>query len=306
MNSSRGAAREDLRVSIVIPARDSEATLGDTLRALRSQVGVTPLELLVVDNGSTDGTAEVAWAAGATVLTEPTPGPSAARNCGLTSARGDVVAHVDADTVPTSRWLSAITRPFVDDAVVLVAGRNVSYPPETAAERYIAASGLIETERAVRRAQFPFAPSMNMAVRREAAIAVGGWAEELATGEDVDFSHRVCRHFDCPITYAAGAVVLHRNRASDAALRHQAWTYGEGAAALYRRYPDEIRWTPRIVTTLAGQLVARAVRPLVLGAARHVNHASDDEVEFARYHRMWTWMYWRGFAARYWARPVAP
>jgi GT2 family glycosyltransferase len=184
--------------------------------------------------------------------------------------------------------------------VVLVAGRNVSYPPRTAPERYIAASGLIEADRAVSREQFPFAPSMNMAVRRQVALDVGGWAEDLVTGEDVDFSHRVRRASGCDISYAADAVVLHRNRSSDAALRRQAHTYGAGAAALYRKYPDEISWTPRIAAALAGQLVVRGVVPWAKQAACVVGRASDDDVEFARYHRLWTWAYWRGFFGRYW------
>ena len=263
-------------------------------------MGAAPVELIVVDNGSTDATAAVAREAGATVIEESTPGPAAARNAGLRLARGDVIAHVDADTVPSSRWLASIAAPFADPAVVLVAGRNVSYPPQTAAERYIAASGLIESERAVTRPHFPFAPSMNMAVRRDAALGIGGWSEDLTTGEDVDFSFRLCRDAGCAISYAPAAIVLHRNRATDEGLRRQAWTYGEGAAALYRKYPDEIGFTARIVTTLAGQLALRGVRPAWLRVARLRGGSSEEELEFARYHRTWTWAYWGGFAGRYW------
>jgi glycosyltransferase involved in cell wall biosynthesis len=300
MNLPDETAAPAPRVSIVIPARDSEATLGDTLRALGPQLPAGAAELIVVDNGSTDATAAVARDAGATVIEEPTPGPAAARNAGLRAARGDIIAHVDADTVPSSRWLAAIAAPFADPTVVLVAGRNVSYPPQTAAERYIAASGLIESERAVTRPHLPFAPSMNMAVRRDAALGIGGWSEDLATGEDVDFSFRLCRDAGCAIAYAPAAIVLHRNRSTDDGLRRQARTYGEGAAALYRKYPDEIGFTSRILATLAGQLALRGVRPAWLRVARLRGGSSEEELEFARYHRTWTWSYWGGFALRYW------
>ena len=238
--------------------------------------------------------------AGATVIEEPTPGPAAARNAGLRAAVGDIIAHVDADTVPSSRWLAAIVAPFADPTVVLVAGRNVSYPPQTAAERYIAASGLIESERAVTRPHLPFAPSMNMAVRRDAALVIGGWSEDLATGEDVDFSFRLCQDAGC-------AIRTHPRRScctgtvDRRGLRRQAWTYGEGAAALYRKYPDEIGFTSRILATLAGQLALRGVRPAWLRVARLRGGSSEEELEFARYHRTWTWSYWGGFGVlRYW------
>jgi glycosyltransferase involved in cell wall biosynthesis len=289
-------------VSVVIPALDSADTVGDTLRALDRQSGASALEVIVVDNGSSDGTADVARAFGATVLEEPTPGPSAARNRGLRHARGDIVAHVDADTVPTRQWLEAIVSPFADPGVLLVAGRNISYPPSTAAERYVAASGLIESERAVHRPKFPFSPSMNMAVRRDAALDIGGWSEDLRTGEDVDFSFRLRRARGCAIEYAADAIVLHRNRNDDDALRRQAWTYGEGAASLYRKYPEESAWNARTVAVLAGQLVTRAARPPLLTMARRAGFGSDEELEFARYHWLWTWAFWRGFASRYWGR----
>jgi glycosyltransferase involved in cell wall biosynthesis len=291
-------------VSIVIPARNSADTVGDTLRALDRQIGPGALEVIVVDNGSTDGTTDVARAFGATVLEEPTPGPSAARNRGLHHASGDIVAHVDADTVPTRQWLGAIASPFDDPDVLLVAGRNISYPPRTAAERYVAASGLIETERAVSRPVFPFSPSMNMAVRRDAALGIGGWSEDLRTGEDVDFSFRLRRARGCTIEYAADAIVFHRNRNDDDALRRQAWTYGEGAASLYRKYPEEVGWSARMLAVLVGQLATRAARPPLLALARRAGIGSAEELEFARYHWLWTWAFWRGFASRYWGAGV--
>ncbi len=98
--------------------------------------------------------------------------------------------------------------------------------------------------------------------------------------------------------------MLHRNRATDEAFRRQAWTYGQGAAELYRKYPDEIGWTPRILATLAGQLTARGTRPYWLRGRGWESRCSEEELEFARYHRTWTWAYWRGFAGRYW-RAVA-
>lgn len=95
---------------MIVPARDVVGTLGDTLAglaALELPPGVE-MELLVVDNGSRDATAEIAAAAGARVLRRPRgAGPGAARNDGAAAARGDVLAFLDADCMPTRSWLAA-------------------------------------------------------------------------------------------------------------------------------------------------------------------------------------------------------
>jgi glycosyltransferase involved in cell wall biosynthesis len=287
-------------VSVVIPVLNGEATIGELLAALRAQRDVpSATEVIVVDNGSTDATREIVRDVGVKLLEEPVPGPSAARNCGLRDTHADIVAYLDADTLPTRRWLTELVAPFAAPTVRIVAGRTLTYRPRTGAERYVAASGLWEVERALQREPFAFAPSGNMAVRRDAALAIGGWAEDLRTAEDVDFSYRLLRAFGCGIVFAGDAVVLHRNRASDEQLRQQAYTYGQGAAHLYLRYPDVVRWDARKSIALATRLAVRAIHPSVLRVGRAVGLVSDDRLEFARYHRLWTVAFWRGFAAVY-------
>lgn len=278
-------------VSVVIPAFDAAATIGETLRALQSQAGIEDFEIIVVDNASRDGTAEIARKWGARVLYEPVRGPAAARNCGLHAASGKIIAHLDADTVPTRRWLAELCAPFSDPAETLAAGRSLSYPPVTAAERFAAAIGLNDATLAVRRQPFPFAPSLNLAVRRAAALGVGGWNSALITGEDVDFSHRILRAYGGPIAYRERAILYHHARSDDAALRRQAWTYGAGVADLYRLYPEEARWN--------------AIRAMHVLRVLALRAAQASKSEFARYHWMWTRSFWLGFATRkYLRRPL--
>jgi len=282
--------------SVVMPVFNGEHTIRDALTALVPQVRSLPsAELIVVDNGSRDGTRDLVRAAGVTMVVEKTRGPSAARNAGLRLAGGDVIVYLDADTLPARGWLRALLAPFADASVMLAAGRTLCYVAQTAAERYVAASGLYDTERAIGREVFPFAPSLNMAVRRDAALAIGGWCEALTTGEDVDFSHRLLRKYPSRIAYAERAVLFHRTRSEDAGLRRQAWTYGEGAAALYLRYPEALHWDFRKSLTLAGQLGMRSAMPALLRLGKAFGLASSDQVEFARYHRLWNWYFWRGF-----------
>jgi glycosyltransferase involved in cell wall biosynthesis len=286
-------------VSVVIPAYNTSATLGETLRALQAQMAPPSHEIIVVDNASTDDTPLVARSYGVRLLYEPRRGPAAARNCGLRAACGEVVAHLDADTVPTRRWLREISSPFDASGTTIVAGNTVCYQPRTGAELYVAASGLYDTVRAITREVFPFVPSLNLAVRRRAALEIGGWCEEMPTGEDVDFSHRLLERFATKIVYAERAVLYHHTRADDAALRKQAWTYGEGAAELYRRYPGELRFDATRLVHVAWVLGSRTALPYVALCVRAVKVIPDAKLEFYRYHSLWTRNFWGGFLQAY-------
>lgn len=285
--------------SVVIPAYNAQKTLPETLHALRSQATSVRFETIVVDNASSDATARVAASLGATVLHEHARGPSAARNRGLRAARGAIVLHLDADTLPSRRWVAQMIAPFADPNVVLVAGNTLCYPPKTPAERFVHASKLYDTQRAISRREFPFAPSLNLAVRRDAALHVGGWAQDLQTGEDVDFSHRILKAFKTPIAYAPGAVLYHHTRADETALRKQAWTYGEGAGFLYLRYPEELRWDLAKTCTLAGRLLDRCARPALYRIGAALGLCRSEQLEFSRYQSLWDRHFWGGFFLAY-------
>jgi len=95
-----------LSCSVVVPVRDDEVELRGLLEALKRQ-SMQPLEVIVVDNGSRDGSAEVARAAGCTVVTEPFTGIPAAAAAGYDLARGEVIVRCDADSRPPPRWIAA-------------------------------------------------------------------------------------------------------------------------------------------------------------------------------------------------------
>lgn len=288
------------RVSVVIPAYNAAATLGEALKALRAQAGAPSYEAIVVDNASTDQTAAIAHEFGATVVYQPIRGPAAARNSGLRVATGEIVAHMDADTVPSRKWLSFLTEPFLNPTTMLVAGNTLCYPPQTGAERYVEAVGLYDASRCVSRSPFPFAPSLNLAMRRDAARAIGGWSEDLQTGEDVDLCYRMISRFGTQIVYAQHAVLYHHGRADDAALCRQARGYGAGAADLYRRYPGEVDWNFSKAFHLAHMIVTRAVLGVCGSAGKAVGLIDTRRAEFLRYHSLWTRNFWLGFALRAW------
>jgi len=285
-------------VSVVVPVFNGEGTIGDLLNALAHQAGAPEdTEVIVVDNGSTDRTRDIVQSAGVTLLEETKRGPSPARNRGTQAARGEVIVYTDADCIPTRRWLAALTRPFADPAVVMTAGRTLSYQPRTGAQRYAAASALKTAEASIRRAEFPFAASENVAIRRRHVLEVGGWAEDMPTTQDVDLCFRLQQRFGFQIVYVADAVAFHRDRETDEELRRQARGYGRGLARLYRRYPEHLKWGLRQRLALIRTLAARATTPWWLRARRRLRPVPADRLEYASYHRMWVFAYWQGFFA---------
>lgn len=99
-------------VSVVVPAFNEAELLPDCLRALAAQNYPGPYEVIVVDNASTDGTAQIAAALGARVVSESHPGVTWARERGTRAARGEIVVSTDADTTTAPDWLSTIVGTF--------------------------------------------------------------------------------------------------------------------------------------------------------------------------------------------------
>lgn len=101
------AQAEQVNVSVIVPAHNAQSTIGRTLAALARQEFGGRYEVIVVDDGSSDQTAQIARQAGARVISHPAPrGPAAARNAGRAAARGELLAFTDADCEPTPRWLA--------------------------------------------------------------------------------------------------------------------------------------------------------------------------------------------------------
>ncbi len=104
-----------MNISVVIPAYNEEKRIEACLRSVFHQTQL-PFEVIVVDNNSTDNTAEIARSLGARVIIEKKQGITFARNAGFNASRGEIIARTDADTIVPHDWVEKISKHFEKDA----------------------------------------------------------------------------------------------------------------------------------------------------------------------------------------------
>jgi glycosyltransferase involved in cell wall biosynthesis len=218
-----------LLISVVVPMYNAEPYLAACLDALVSQdFPCGDYEVLLVDNGSTDGSVAIARRHPAvTLLSEATRGAYSARNRGIRQARGEVIAFTDPDCVPDRSWLREIAAALSDPRVELVSGRR----------RPAIGTGLLASVADYGNAKDAFVLEgddaelyyghcNNMAVRRRVFEILGLFAER-PRGSDVHFVRRVAGEYSCgPIRYAPAAAVTHLELDSVAVYYKKVCLYG--------------------------------------------------------------------------------
>lgn len=179
-----------MRLSVIIPVRNDAPALARCLAALARQSRPAD-EIVVVDNGSSDDSADVAVRAGARVIHEDRVGIPAANATGLDAAGGDILARLDADSVPPKTWLADLIAAFDDPTIAGVTGPGVFYDGPRLLRRPLAAFYLGSYRWSVRLAiaSTPLFGS-NCALRRDAWEAVSGRVHRHDTEvhDDMDIS----------------------------------------------------------------------------------------------------------------------
>jgi glycosyltransferase involved in cell wall biosynthesis len=195
--------------------------LGGCLRALEAQTYPGHLyEVIVVDNGSADSVVHVvAPYARALAVHEGSPGSYAARNTGVTHARGEVIAFTDADCIPTPDWLErGVAHLTRSEGRAVVAGRIEIFPrsPEqpNSVEQYEVLVALAQREFVSR---YRFGATANLFTFREVFERAGPFLAEVKSGGDLEWGRRVVG-YGYGLEYADDVCVFHPARASLAQL----------------------------------------------------------------------------------------
>jgi glycosyltransferase involved in cell wall biosynthesis len=228
-------------VSIVVPVYNGERTIEACIKSIIAlSFPRDDFELLLIDNASTDRTASILerYRDHAVVLHETMRGPAAARNRGLSNAKGDVVAFTDADCIVDSNWLSRVLAPLDDPSVGIVGGTIRSVQPSNAISEF--GERIHDHQLAIEYYTPPYAITMNWASPRSVLEKVGYFDESLLRCEDCDLSFRIVAA-GYRIVHEPTAVVYHRNEHSLGGLIAEGYAHGLHSIRLLAKHEEFVR-----------------------------------------------------------------
>ncbi len=263
-----------MKLSVLIPCLNAEATLGAQLEALSVQQWEDEWEVVVADNGSRDGSRAVVqeWQRRMPNLrlvdASDRRGQAHARNCAAAAARGDGLLYCDADDVVATGWVAAMGRALGEHD--FVASR---YDYELLNPPWVQRNHMNPQRDGLPVYDYPpFLPHAGgggLGVRRAAHLEVGGFDESLPALEDTDYCWRI-QLAGHPLRFVPDAVVNVRHRRDLGGIFRQGMSYGKHNVLIYQRYqgrgmprlgllPGLLRWgmlllrTPLLLLSRAGR-----------------------------------------------------
>jgi cellulose synthase/poly-beta-1,6-N-acetylglucosamine synthase-like glycosyltransferase len=239
------------RFSVIIPAYNAEKTLSFCLKALAYQsVPEEDYEVIVVDDGSTDGTSKIAKRFNVKYIFQKNQGPAAARNRGAHDAKGDIILFTDSDCVPEHSWIQEMVSPFSDTEVVGVKGAYKTRQRELAA-RFAQAEFEDRYDLLQKSSFIDMVDTYSAAFRKDVFLNMGGFDESfpVANNEDTELSYRLAAA-GYKLVFNPGAFVYHTH--PDTFMKYLKLKFWRGywRMVVYRRYPDKAvkdSYTPTII-----------------------------------------------------------
>lgn len=176
-------------ISIIIPAYNEEKNILRTLSSLSCSLTKYPIEIIVVDNNSSDGTKELVLNSGAKYLFEGKQGVKNARNTGLANAKGKYIMNADADTIYSPFWIDSIIHPLISNENVAVAYGKFAFIPEPGYNRlsffmYENFGDVYKNIQGRLKDKAMYIYGCSSAYRREQGLAVDGYEHPPGANED--------------------------------------------------------------------------------------------------------------------------
>ena len=249
------------RVSVVVCSYNAERTMKACLASLET-LDYPDYEVIVVNDGSTDRTLEIAERFPfCRIISQPNKGLSIARNVGAEAATGEIVAYTDSDCVADPDWLTYLVAKMETSNLAACGGPNFPPPEDSLVPAAVAVSPGGPTHVLISDEIAEHIAGCNMAFRRDALLALGGFDPVYrAAGDDVD----ICWRFQDAghtIGFSPAAIVWHFRRNTVKAYIGQQKGYGKAEALVYAKHPfrfnlfGQAKWLGRIYGDLSAALL---------------------------------------------------
>ena len=271
-------------ISIIIPTYNRKEELVDLLPSLRNQKSSIAFEVIVVDDGSRDGTQELLknltkeWNGALRFIGQNRAGPGAARNLGIKHAHGDILVFVDSDCIAPPGWLNKLASVFANPQVGAAGGPELAPVDDCLFRRcqsyvmtaFLTTGGLRGRKGTKLGIYYP--RGFNMAVRKHVVEGVGGVPNRFH-GEDILLSLKV-KQMGYTLEYAPDAAVYHHRRATVSQYFRQLYSMGKARVEmihLHKSLFEPVYTVPALVLLLCmilgcGAILSETAFRIVAGA----------------------------------------
>jgi len=224
-------------VSIVVPVYNAARYLPGLVEACRAQEYPHLKEVILVDDGSTDGSRTVAKGLDCTLIEQSNSGPAATRNTGWRNARGEIICFTDSDCLPAPDWVKNLVAEYCSAEIAGAGGTYGIANPEYWLARCIHEE--IIQRHAAMSSRVNYLGSFNLSYRKRVLEEVGGFDESFrrASGEDNDLAYRIVKR-GYQIAFTRAARVMHHHPHRLRQYLRQQLRHGYWRMKLYSRHPD--------------------------------------------------------------------
>jgi len=239
----------EYEVSVVIPTFNMKHNLVNTVRAVLTQNFEFPYEIVIIDDGSTDGTAKIVKRI---IKDQPHKsikyiyikhaGPAQARNIGIRKSSGKYLAFTDSDCIPQKEWLGELIREFTSQDIAGVGGLTKG-ANQSLLDSFIDRVGILNPT--VRAEGVTQLITCNACYRRNILLDIGLFNEGFKKpgGEDAELSHRIIKA-GYTLKFSKTAIVLHEHKKNLIEHLYSMYTYGQGRRKIAELHSEKIIRNP--------------------------------------------------------------